>query len=147
MTGKVFEYVEPQDVIAAGLIVPGQDGGPPPPAPVPPYNESYAVQFGNGCNDVDRETPQSTADPGMISVHSQRSGLGLLQRCAHVGCVLQEAHQRVPRRDRAVGEHDAAVTLVQRYGRDEPSLGHRQPATRGLVVAGRPSSATQRTSR
>ena len=64
VTGKVFEYVEPQDVIAAGPIVPGQEGGPPPPAPVPPYNESYAVQFGNGCNDVDRETPQSTADPG-----------------------------------------------------------------------------------
>ena len=74
VTGKVFEYVEPQDVIAAGPIVPGQEGGPPPPAPVPPYNESYALQFGNGCNDVYWQTSQSMVDPGMISVHSERPG-------------------------------------------------------------------------
>ena len=72
ITGQVFEHVTAQDVIAAGELG-GGEGEPPPPAAVPPYNESYAVQFGNGCNDVYRQTPQSTVDPGMVSVHSQRA--------------------------------------------------------------------------
>lgn len=48
---------------------------PPPPqaAKVPPYNESYAVQFGQGCNAVYLEANTATFDPGMISVHSSRA--------------------------------------------------------------------------
>lgn len=45
---------------------------PPPATAVIPYNEAYAVQFGEGCNDVYLESG-ATFDPGMISVHSQRA--------------------------------------------------------------------------
>jgi len=72
ITGQVFEHVAAEDVIAAGELG-GGEGEAQPPAAVPPYNESYAVQFGNGCNDVYRQTPQSPVDPGMVSVHSQRA--------------------------------------------------------------------------
>jgi len=70
ITGQVFVQVEGVDIIAGeGHPAPT----PPPSAEVPPYNESYSVQFGNGCNDVYKEVPKTPIDPGMISVHSQRA--------------------------------------------------------------------------
>jgi hypothetical protein len=44
----------------------------PPPSTGHPYNESYAVEFGLGCNDVYHESG-APMDAGMISVVSQRA--------------------------------------------------------------------------
>jgi hypothetical protein len=68
ITGQLFEHVDGRDVIGGA-----PDPAPtPPPASVPPYDESYSVQFGLGCNDVYTESGKPF-DPGMISVHSQRA--------------------------------------------------------------------------
>jgi hypothetical protein len=71
ITGQIFEFVQPYDVI-------GGAPSPEPPTPTPPggdvipYNEQYSIEFGLGCNEVYKESG-AAMDPGMISVQSQRA--------------------------------------------------------------------------
>jgi len=71
ITGQDFEHVEGYDVIKAGGQKP--EPTPPPAAAVPPYNEDYSIQFGNGCNDAYAEAKQSGYDSGMVAVHASRA--------------------------------------------------------------------------
>jgi hypothetical protein len=69
ITGQVFVQVEGIDVIS------GEHGSTPtpPPATVPPYNEDYSIQFGNGCNAAYKEAKKSGYDSGMVAVHASRA--------------------------------------------------------------------------
>lgn len=49
-----------------------QPGPTPPPSNQIPYNESYAIEFGQACNQVYLESG-APIDPGMISVQSSRA--------------------------------------------------------------------------
>jgi hypothetical protein len=77
ITGQYFEtrpaFFQPQDHLGGSPPPPD----PPPPAAVIPYNEAYAIEFGQACNATYHElnTPVFTTpvDPGMVSVHSQRA--------------------------------------------------------------------------
>jgi hypothetical protein len=71
VTGQIFVAVEGVDVIAGEGHGPG--GGTPPPAEVPPYNEDYSIQFGNGCNQAYKEAKQAGYDSGMVAVHASRA--------------------------------------------------------------------------
>lgn len=69
ITGQVFEPVAGADVIGGAAIpVAPESGG----SDAIPYNETYSIEFGHGCNEVYAECG-AAIDAGMISVHSQRA--------------------------------------------------------------------------
>ncbi len=71
ITGQIFEFVQPYDVIGGQPTPPEPTPVPPQPGTCPPYDDAQAVTFGKGCNDVYNQTT-SPIDPGMIAVQAMR---------------------------------------------------------------------------
>ncbi len=71
ITGQIFEFVQPYDVIGGQPTPPEPTPVPPQPGTCPPYEDSKAVQFGLACNEVYKESG-AAIDPGMIAVHAMR---------------------------------------------------------------------------
>ena len=71
ITGQIYVYVAPRNVIGNAPVPPTPTPTPPPSGTIP-YDENKSIQFGLGCNDVYTESG-AAFDPGMIAVHSSRA--------------------------------------------------------------------------